>query len=41
MAVVQAMTTTSQVGAGPDHSSTAVQGTTIATTMPMTIHERQ
>jgi len=40
VAVVKAMTTTTQSGAGPGQSRTAVHGTIIAATTPMTIQER-
>ena len=40
LAVAKAITTTTQSGAAPGHSSTAVHGTTIARTTPTTIHER-
>ena len=36
-----AITTTSQSGAAPGHSSTAVHGTTMARTTPTTIQERE
>ena len=40
LAVANAITTTSHVGATPGHSRTAVHGTTMVRTTPTTIHER-
>ena len=40
VAVVSTITTSSHSGAGVSRSSTAVQGTIIAATIPITSHER-